>query len=291
MGELWTKLSDYFNEKRNCPEKREDRLAIVLISVSAVVVVVLLLLVLWGHLMGERGQKAENVEETAAIQTLEMDAPEKDAQALPSYEDHAAEVSAENEENKEISTLQEEAAVVSKEYEQEAAKYLALGDKQEKLRQEYLQGMDQLDARIAELLENMTQMESRLEENRTQYQTSDSGRGDQISSLYTEVNVIVQNLKQTQTEIYDLTDLVRVMNSETIPLIQEQIAGMQENMDRIHTAVEDLSAKADLLEQADDRLREELADAKNILKDLADNTLRYRYDAETKTLYLESAEE
>ena len=57
MREFMTKVSDYLNERRNDPDKREDRLAIVIIGAVAVVVIVILLLILWRHAAEDRARE------------------------------------------------------------------------------------------------------------------------------------------------------------------------------------------------------------------------------------------
>ena len=44
MKDFMTKISDYLNERRNDPERRENQLSIVIIGAVAVVVIILLLL-------------------------------------------------------------------------------------------------------------------------------------------------------------------------------------------------------------------------------------------------------
>lgn len=57
MREFISKVSDYLNEMRNNPDRKEDKLAIVIIGTAAMVVIVMLLLILWGHIAKERERK------------------------------------------------------------------------------------------------------------------------------------------------------------------------------------------------------------------------------------------
>lgn len=272
MREFMTKVSDYFNERRNNPERREDRLAIVIIGVAAVVVIVLLLLVLWGHILRERRQKeAENEPEAVT-------------------------------------------------YEEKAPEYMSQNDGQEELRQEYLADVEYLNDKIAELLAAMTQVEQDLSETIEQYREEDASLREELSSLHMEVSSIVNDLKQTQTTLYDLTDIVQVMNEETIPAIRQQIIQIQADIDQIHLDIANLYTKVAALEQEDQKLWESIGDvedklqtalnqnmtevnnqfdvllnrietAENRFAGLIMNTLRYRYDEGENTLYLEPYEE
>ena len=266
-----TKVSDYFSERRNNPERQEDRLAIVIIGVAAAVVVILLLL-LWGHIVRERRQKeSENGPETAT-------------------------------------------------YEEKAQEYMSQNDGQAELRQEYLANIEYLNDKIAELLEAMTQVEQNMSETIEQYREGDASLRAELSALYTEVSSIVNDLKRTQTTLYDLTDIVQVMNEETIPIIREQIIQIQADINQIHLDIANLYAKVAALEQEDVKLWESIGNvedelqaalnqnmtevnnqfdillnrietAENRIGGLMTNTLQYRYDPEKNTLYLDPYKE
>ena len=280
MREFMTKVSDYLNERRNNPEKQEDRIAIVIIGAIAVVVIVLLLLVLWGHIAKEQTQKKEK-------------------------------------ENELVSTT----------YEESAAEYLAGNDGQELLSQEYLTDIEYLNGRIEELLATLTLVQQNLSEAEEQYQEGDAAIREEISSLHTEVRTIVQNLKETQTKLQDLYDIVQIMDEETIPMIQTQIVEIREDMNSVHTDISNLYAKIAALEQEDVKLWEGIDNLEELLltalnqnmaevndqfeivinrignientietiegkiQRMAGLILQYRYDEEKNTLHLEPYQE
>lgn len=264
-----TRVSDYFNERRNNPERQEDRLAIVIIGVAAAVVVVLLLFLLWGHAAKERRQEDEVLQETT--------------------------------------------------YEEKMPEYMAQNDGQE-AQQEYLADIERLNDKIEELLTAMTQVEQNLSETIEQYQEEDTALQEMLFSLHKEVSSIVNNLKETQMTLYDLTDIVQVMNEETIPIIREQITQIQADVDQIHLDIANLYMKVAALEQEDIKLWESIGDMEkklqaalnqnmsevnnqfdillnrmetieNRMERLIMNTLQYRYDPEENTLYLEPYQE
>ena len=275
MREFMTKVSDYLNERRNAPERREDRLSIVIIGAVAVVVIVILLLVLWRHIAGERAQK-EYEEETQVLETAT--------------------------------------------YEEEAAEYMSSSDEQENAGEEYLESIEYLSKQVEELLNAMTQVEQNLSETIEQYQDGDDELREQIGTLHTEVSTIVHNLKETQTKLYDLTDIVQIVDREKIPMIQEQILEIRGDMTQVETDITNLYGRIAELEKEDDKLWASIGEMEQTLQNVLNQnmtevnnqfdtllgqiesvenrigklvlqTLRYRYDAGENTLYLEPYEE
>lgn len=152
----------------------------------------------------------------------------------------------------------EDAMLTATTYEEDAAEYMSPN-----IGQEYDANIEYLNNRIEELLTALTQIEQNLSENIERYQNEDSAIREQITSLRTEVNTIMRELKETQTKLYDLIDIVQVMNEETLAIIQEQIADIQVDLDQVHTDINNLYARM----------------------------LQYRYDPDKNTLYLGPYEE
>lgn len=239
MREFMTRVSDYLNERRNNPDRQEDRLAVVIIGVAAVIVIVLLLLLLWGYIARGRGQKEdESILDTAT-------------------------------------------------YEEKAPEYMAQNEGDAALWQEYAARIDYLNGKVEELLAAMTQVEQNLDETMEQYREGDATILEEISSLHAQVNTIIYDLKESQTNLYDLTDIVQVMNEETIPMIQEQIVQIQEDLNQVYVDIANLYTRVAALEQEDVKIWESIGNVEDIIGGLSDNTLRYRYDQGTNTLYLE----
>ena len=226
MREFMTKLSDYFNERRNNPERQEDRLAVVIVCAVAAVIIVVLILVLWGHTARER-------------------------------RDREVQTSADN-------------MLTAATYEEQALEYMAQNDRQDAHGQEYLTNVDSLRSQVEELLTELTQVEQNLFETIEQYREGDSGLSEEMLSLYTQVADIVQNLYRTQTVLYDLTDIVLVMDEETIPIVQAQIVEIQEEMKKMHTDITDLRPKIAALEQEDVKLWESIGNVEKSIERLSD---------------------
>lgn len=293
MKGFMTRMSDYFNERRNDPERQEDHLAAVIVGVAAVAVIVLLLLLLWGHTAEERGRK----------------------------------------EAEQAARLTEQAELVHTTHEEETKEYMASNDGQEELRreelrqeeikQEYLKNIEYLNSKIEELYNTMIQMEETLRQTIEDYKQEDRVLRERVNTLHTEVAGIVQNLKETQTRLYDLYDLVQIMDREKLPMIQKQLLEIRTDMDKVHTDISGLYAKIAALEQEDvklwasignmekilkktlnqnitevnnqfdvlldqlDILEDQLKTVENRIGQLTGQTLKYRYDAQENTLYLE----
>ncbi len=279
MREFMTKVSDYLNERRNDPDKREDRLAIVIIGAVAVVVIVILLLILWRHAAEDRAREESREELRAKRKMLE-----------------------------------------TAEHEEEASEYMSQSSEQDTVGEDYLSSIEYLSRQVEELLSAMTQVEENLTATMEQYQEDDDKLRQQIGAIRTEVNTIVQNLKETQTKLYDLTDIVQIMDKQKIPMVQEQILEIQGNMKQVQTDITNLYAKITALEQEDKKLWESIGELEQTLQmvlnqnmtevnnqfdtllgqlktvenrigKLAVQTLKYRYDAGENTLYLEPYEE
>ena len=279
MREFMTKVSDYLNERRNDPDKREDRLAIVIIGAVAVVVIVILLLILWRHAAEDRAREESREELRAKRKMLE-----------------------------------------TAEHEEEASEYMSQSSEQDPVGEDYLSSIEYLSRQVEELLSAMTQVEENLTATMEQYQEDDDKLRQQIGAIRTEVNTIVQNLKETQTKLYDLTDIVQIMDKQKIPMVQEQILEIQGNMKQVQTDITNLYAKITALEQEDKKLWESIGELEQTLQTvlnqnmtevnnqfdtllgqlktvenrigkLAVQTLKYRYDAGENTLYLEPYEE
>lgn len=249
MREFMTRLKDRLSEKWNDPEHREDRLAVVIVGTAAAVVIIALLLVLWGYLAGGRGGAGE----------------EASGDAL------------------QIAT-----------YEEKMKEYMAQNKGQADLWQEYAARVDLMNGEVEELLAAMTQTRQSLTETIEQYQEGDILVQKELTTVRTQVDSVVQSLKETQTQLYDLTDIVQVMSEETIPLIREQLKQLEGDMEQTQADIAEMRAGIDALEQTDAELWESIADVRNmlgnvesIIENMSGQVLRYRYDEENRTLYLD----
>lgn len=273
MREFITKVSDYLDERRNDPQRRENQLGVVVIGAVAVVIIVLLILLLWGYTEQEHRKKAEDGQNQTAGT-----------------------------------------------YEEETEVYMADDSGEEALRQEYLTSIRYLGDKVEELLQTMAQVQESLEETMEQYQEEDTAIREQLTALHQEVSTIVQDLKDTQVKLYDLSDIVQILDKEKVPLIQQQIGEIQQDMGQVHTDIADIYTQIAALKQEDEKLwagisslessletvmnqnieevnnqldvlLSQLGTVENRIYNLVSQTLTYRYDGESNTLYLMPCEE
>ena len=73
MKDFMTKISDYLNERRNDPERRENQLSIVIIGAVAVVVIILLLLLFWTYTVKRTGTEAEGGGQRSSVGSRDAD--------------------------------------------------------------------------------------------------------------------------------------------------------------------------------------------------------------------------
>ena len=221
MKDFMTKISDYLNERRNDPERRENQLSVVIIGAVAVVVIILLLLLFWTYTVKERERKQKEAAKEALLEAeMQMKVPvEEEELAVETHEEKAEEYMSRNDGR------------------EQELKELAL------LREEYSGSIDFLREKVEELLKSMTQVENNLSETIVKYQEGDQSILEQVKELHGEVTNIVQNLKETQTKLYDLTDIVQVLDQKTIPQIQQQILDIQQNMNKVHADISNLYTK------------------------------------------------
>lgn len=247
LKELLAKAADRLSELRNDPERREDRIAAVIIGVTAMVVIVLLLVLLWSRIAQE--QKASGAGSGS------------DGQAA-------------------------DAEMTAAVYEESLAEYGALREGQEELRQQYLTDMESMGNQVNTMLDSLTQAEQELALIMNEYRQEDQAIGQKVSGLYVEVTAVVESLRETQTELYELAEDVRKLQEEKLTGMQAQIAGAQTDVEQLYASVDDIYARLSELEQEDIRLQGEIDKAGRRIGGLESNTLQYRYDEESNTLYL-----
>ena len=172
-------------------------------------------------------------------------------------------------------------------YEEKMREYMAQNEGQAALWREYAARVDRLNDEVERLLEAMTQTEQGLSETIEEYREGDTLIQKELTAVHTQVDSVVQELKETQIQLYDLTDIVQIMNEETIPLIREQLVQLESNMEQVQSDIADLYVRIEALEQEDVKLWESIGDVENIIENISSQILRYRYDEESRTLYLD----
>lgn len=271
MKEFMTKVSDYFNERRNNPEKNGNFMIFCMLGIVVIIIIILCLLLLWRRNMdgkekeGERAKKM-SVETFAYVPEVRLSQASDD-----------------------------------------------------ELKQEYLDNIQYMKEKVGELLDSMIKVKETLEETVIAQQNDNAFLQKQVDEIAADVNNLVLQLENTQNQLYDLTDMVNVMNQKTIPMIQEQITQIEQQMTKVNEDISNIYEKLEMLETTDEELKAKLSEVEKKLREsseqnmiditnkfenvnirlqeietdvqakiqeLASWILRYRYDAETNTLYL-----
>lgn len=184
----------------------------------------------------------------------------------------------------------------------------------EELKQEYLTNVEYLGEKVEDLLQSMMEVRQSLEDVMLK-QDENIVLQKQVEEITGDINNLVVELQNTQNHLYDLTDMINIMDKETIPTIQKQINEIEEQMGKVNTDISAIYAKIDTLETTDVELKAKISEIegnlrasaeKNMtevnnqfqsidvqiqeievkLQELASQILRYRYDEESNTLYL-----
>lgn len=226
MREFMTRVSDYFNERRNDPERKEDRLAIGVVAAVAVVIIVLLLLLLWGHTTQEK-KKQEAAEKAQALQ--------------------------------EAQEMQEEQALATATYEEKMAEYMSKNSGEE-LRQEYLNSTSDLAEKVRELQTTMERVEKELDKVIIEYREGSAVPGERLTALEKEIRTVIESVRGLEARYADLSDVIQTIDRERIPMIQAQIKGFQEELQRVYADVGTVYEKIAALEKEDRKLWEKLSE-------------------------------
>lgn len=233
MREFMTRLSDYLSERSDDPERKEDRLSLAVIAGVAVVVIVLLLLFWWGYTTHENKEKA----------------------AL--------------EKAKELQENAQELEAVS--YEEKMKEYMSQNAGDE-LRQEYLANTSEMAEKIRELQTAMEKVQKEVTEVVREYHESTGETREQkeiknaLTTLEREVNTALANLKQTESKLADLSDVLQTIDRDKLPVINRQISDVRAEIERVRTDASGVSAKLEALEKADQKLWERFSSAEQELK-------------------------
>lgn len=297
MREFMTKLSDYINEWREDPERKENQLSVVVIGAVAVVIIVLLLLLFWWGYSAQEKKKEEaagKAAELQAAQNLQAGQGERDTQKT---------------------------GMTAVTHEEKMAEYMSM-DSGEKLRQEYLANTNALAEKIKEMQSAMEQAQQEITSIVKEYQGGDARVTEKLAVLEKETETVVKNINALENKMETLSEIIRTVDEEKISAIQEQLGGLRSEIEQTRTDMAGVREKIRALEKEDkelwkrlsevekdlekalgesmkeidkrvDRLGDDIDDlerefqtALERVKALSSKGLAYRYEEETNTLYL-----
>ncbi len=247
MREFMTRVSDYFNEWREDPERKENQLSVAVIGAVAVVIIVLLLLLLWwGHSAQEKKKEesARRAAELQAAQDIQASQEEQDAQA---------------------------AGLVAATYEEKMAEYMS-ADSGEELRREYLANTNALAEKIKELQTTMEQAQTDIATIIKEYQGGDTKVTEKLAVLEKETETVVKNISALEEKMTNLSNVIQSLDGEKIPMIQEQIGALRSEIEQTRTDMAGVRERIKALESEDKELWKRLSGVeKDLEKALGEN--------------------
>lgn len=247
MREFMTRVSDYFNEWREDPERKENQLSVAVIGAVAVVIIVLLLLLLWwGHSAQEKKKEesARRAAELQAAQDIQASQKERDAQA---------------------------AGLVAATYEEKMAEYMS-ADSGEELRREYLANTNALAEKIKELQTTMEQAQTDIATIMKEYQGGDTKVTEKLAVLEKETETVVKNISALEEKMTNLSNVIQSLDGEKIPMIQEQIGALRSEIEQTRTDMAGVRERIKALESEDKELWKRLSGVeKDLEKALGEN--------------------
>lgn len=234
MREFMTRLSDYINEWREDPERKENRLSAAVIGAVAVVIIVLLLLLLWWGYSTQEKRKEESARKAAELQAAQ------DLQAAQEETDAR------------------EAGLAVTTHEEKMAEYMSM-DSGEELRQEYLANTNALAEKIKELQSAMEQAQTEIASVVKEYQGGDTKVTEKLAVLEKETETVVKNIGTLEEKMSSLSDAVRTLDGEKLPIIREQIGTLRGEIEQTRTDMAGVREKIKALEGEDKELGKQLS--------------------------------
>lgn len=234
MREFMTRVSDYLSERRDDPERKEDRFSLAVIAAVAVVVVVLLLLFWWGYTVHEKKEK-EAAEKAKAIQESE--------------------------------------ALSAAAYEEKMKEYLSQNDG-EALRQESLSEANTLEEKVRDLQSTMETVEKELNKVVIERSETDTTQKEVLTTLESSVKKALENIRQMDSKLADLSDMMQVVDREKLPALQTQIKDVRTEVTQVRTEISGIRESVASLKQEDEKLWNELAAVERNLDKAIDQNIK-----------------
>ncbi|MCI9464823.1 MAG: hypothetical protein HFI48_13245 [Lachnospiraceae bacterium] len=222
MNEFMTKVSDYFSERRNDPEKNGNPLVLCMLGVVILVIIILCLILLWRKSSGQK--EFENSKKSG------------------------------------------ESEIRAETYKEVPETRLAGPDESELLKQQYLTNIEYLREKVESLLSSLSKIKETLEETIHTNKEENSALHKQIEEIMGDIGDLVTRLSNTENYMYDLTDMIRIMNEETLPVIREQIDELKAQMSQVNTDISGIYKKIGALETSDADLQAKLRELEGSLK-------------------------
>lgn len=151
-------------------------------------------------------------------------------------------------------------------YEEKMETILAQGPGEDVLQQQYLENTEYLEEKINELINSMTEIRDTMENTIISQEDSDAGLQIQIDEILGNINALIIQLQNTKNQLSELTDIVNIMNTQTLPMIQEWIHEIEKQMEQVKADITNIYEKIAALETADKELKDKIKKIEGTLK-------------------------
>lgn len=156
---------------------------------------------------------------------------------------------------------------------------LAENPVEEELKQQYLMDIEYFEEKIEELSGSMSRIREALETTAAVQEDNLLLLG-QVEEITGGITNFLTKMQNTQDMLHELNELVKVMDSKTIPVIQKQIGEIEKQMGQVDTDISAIYSKIDTLETTDSELKIKIREIQGALKtsieqNVADITKRF----------------
>lgn len=174
---------------------------------------------------------------------------------------------------KNVNEKEKEQALKTETFTETAGTIMSPSPEEEELKQQYLNNIEYLGEKVRELMESMTEVKETLEGAVITERENNAELLKQVSEITADITNLITRLDNTQNQLYDLTDIINVMNTDTIPAIQSQISMIEEQMAQANADISDIYAKIDALETTDEALQARIDKIEGNLKESVEQNI------------------
>ena len=103
---------------------------------------------------------------------------------------------------------------------------------------------------------------------------SDTTQKETLATLESSVKKALENIRQMESKLADVSDVMQVIDSEKIPAIQAQIKDVRTEVERASTEISGIRESISSLEKEDEKLWKELAAVEKNLDKAVDKNLK-----------------
>lgn len=253
MREFMTKVSDYFSEWRDDPEREDGRFPRIFIITAAIAVALIIALLMWWGYGVQEKRREEAAQKAKALQEEQAAKDALDALAL-----------------------QEAHGLVSATYEEKMQEYMSK-DSGEELRQEYLTNTNELSETVKELQEKLEQVQREISEVVREYRENGSSSSEKVAEKLTVLDrqsqALVENIHSLETKLTDLGSVIQTVDREKIPAIREQITEVRSQMEQMRSDISSTYDKIKDLRKEDEKLWNKLSGVEKSLDEALDKNL------------------